>query len=255
MSAGVHFEVEGAIATITLDRPEARNAINLATAEAITAALDGVDSRNDIAVAIFAATGKVFCAGMDLKAFAATGERPITRARGGLGIVGNPPAKPLIAAVEGSALGGGFEIVLACDLVVASEDARFGLPEVKRGLVAAAGGVIRLPRKIPRNIALEMIFTGEPIAPQRAAELGLVNRVVKPGDALAAAHELAQAIAANAPLALKVAKLIADTSADWSMDDAFALQAPHTDFVRASNDAKEGARAFVEKRAPAWTGT
>jgi enoyl-CoA hydratase/carnithine racemase len=250
----VRLEVADGIALITLDRPEVRNAVDRATAEAISAALDEVDTRADIRVAVLTGTGTVFSAGMDLKAFSATGERPIVAGRGAFGIVERPPAKPLIAAVEGRALGGGFEIALACDLIVAGENAQFGLPEVKRGLVAAAGGVLRLPRRIPRTVAMELVLTGEPVSAARALALGLVNRVVAAGTAAEQARALAAAIAANAPLAVRTAKLLVDRSADWHADEAFARQAPHTDLVRSSLDAAEGARAFVEKRAPVWGG-
>jgi enoyl-CoA hydratase/carnithine racemase len=250
----VQFDVADAIATITLNRPGVRNAVDRPTAEAISAALDEMDARADVSVGVLAAAGAVFSAGMDLKAFSATGERPMTGTRGAFGIAERPPAKPLIAAVEGKALGGGFEIALACDLIVAAEDAQFGLPEVKRGLVAAAGGVLRLPRRIPRSIAMELILTGEPVGARRAFDLGLVNRVVPRGTAAAEARKLAAAIAVNAPLAVRAAKLLVEESADWPFAEAFARQAPHTDGVRSSADAAEGARAFVEKRAPVWKG-
>ncbi|MFF2847644.1 crotonase/enoyl-CoA hydratase family protein [Streptomyces sp. NPDC058001] len=255
MSAPVRMDVRDGIAVITLDRHEVRNAIDQPTAEAIAAALDELDDRPDIRVGVLTGTGAVFSAGMDLRAFSATGERPVSRTRGGFGIVEAPPAKPLIAAVEGKALGGGFEMVLACDLVVAADDAWFGLPEVRRGLVAAAGGALRLPRRIPRSVAMELVLTGEPVNAARALELGLVNRVVRPGAAVDEARTLAAVIAANAPLAVRTAKLLVGRSADWPAEEAFARQAPYTDAVRSSNDAAEGARAFVEKRAPEWTGT
>lgn len=253
MSTNVRFEAADGVATITLDRPQVRNAIDRPMAEALSAALDDFDAREDVIAGVLAATGSVFSAGMDLKAFNATGERPLT-ARGAFGIVERPPAKPLIAAVEGKALGGGFEIVLACDLIVASEYATFGLPEVKRGLVAAAGGVLRLPRRIPRAIAMELILTGEALPADRAVELGLVNRMVAPGTATDEARKLAASIAANAPLAVRTSKRLADESVDWPFEEAFSRQAPQTNLVRSSEDAAEGARAFVEKRAPAWTG-
>jgi enoyl-CoA hydratase/carnithine racemase len=182
----------------------------------------------------------------------ATGQRPITATRGAFGIVERPPAKPLIAAVEGAALGGGLEIALAADVIVAANNAKLGLPEVARGLVATAGGVIRLPNRIPRALALEMIMTGAPIAAERAAEIGLVNRVVAPGEALAEARKLAEVIAGNAPMAVRAAKAVATQSAQWRDGEAFALQRKYTDAVRDSADAKEGAAAFVEKRTPVW---
>jgi enoyl-CoA hydratase/carnithine racemase len=255
MSDAVRVDVHGGIATITLDRPEVRNAIDKPTADALAAALDEVDARADVTVVVITGAGGTFCAGMDLKAFNATKERPLHDVRGAFGIVRKPPVKPVIAAVEGNALGGGLEIALACDLIVATTSSKLGLPEVKRGLVAAAGGVIRLPRRIPRGVAMELILTGEAISAQRALELGLVNRVAADGEALAVAHELAVAIASNAPLAVRAAKRIADESADWVLEEAFDLQAPYTDEVRSSKDAAEGARAFVEKRAPQWSGS
>jgi len=254
MSDAVLLEVENGTATITLNRPEVRNAIDKPTADALAAALDEVDARADVTVAIITGTGSTFCAGMDLKAFSATRERPLHQVRGAFGIVRKPPAKPIIAAIEGNALGGGLEIALACDLIVATRSSRLGLPEVKRGLVAAAGGVVRLPRRIPRGIAMELILTGEPVSAERALELGLVNRLAEDGQALSVARELAAAIAANAPLAVRAAKRIADESADWELDEAFDLQAQYTDQVRSSSDAAEGAQAFVEKRLPQWTG-
>jgi enoyl-CoA hydratase/carnithine racemase len=255
MSDAVLLEVEDGTATITLNRPEVRNAIDKPTADALAAALDEVDERADVTVAIITGTGSTFCAGMDLKAFSATKERPLHEVRGAFGIVRKPPAKAIIAAIEGNALGGGLEIALACDLIVATRSSRLGLPEVKRGLVAAAGGVVRLPRRIPRGVAMELILTGEPVTAERALELGLVNRLAEDGQALSVARELAAAIAANAPLAVRAAKRIADESADWALDDAFDRQAAYTDEVRSSNDAAEGARAFVEKRVPQWTGS
>jgi enoyl-CoA hydratase/carnithine racemase len=255
MSDAVLLEVENGTATITLNRPEVRNAIDKPTADALAAALDEVDERPDVTVAIITGTGSTFCAGMDLKAFSATRERPLHEVRGAFGIVRKPPAKPIIAAIEGNALGGGLEIALACDLIVATRSSRLGLPEVKRGLVAAAGGVLRLPRRIPRGVAMELILTGEPVTAERALELGLVNRLAEDGQALSVARELAAAIAVNAPLAVRAAKRIADESADWELDEAFDRQAAYTDEVRSSKDAAEGARAFVEKRVPKWTGS
>lgn len=255
MSERVLLDVAAGIATITLNRPAARNAIDLGMAEEIAAALDHLDADPNILAGVLTASGPVFSAGMDLKAFAATGARPITDSRGAFGIAERPPTTPLIAAVEGTALGGGFEIALACDLIVASDHAQFGLPEVRRGLVATAGGVLRLPRRIPRNLAMQLVLTGEPIDAHTAHRWGLVNRVVPTGTAAKEAHALAAVIGGNAPLAVRTAKYLVDQSPDWPLDEAFARQAPYGDAVRSSRDAAEGARAFTEKRAPRWTGS
>lgn len=255
MSDSVLLDVRDGIAVVTLNRPQVRNAIDRPTAVAVAATLDEIDERADIAVAIITGAGSTFCAGMDLKAFSATKEKPIDDVRGAFGIVRKPPEKPIVAAIEGSALGGGLEIALACDLIVAGESSRLGLPEVKRGLVAAAGGVLRLPQRIPQGVALELILTGEPLTAEQGLTWGLVNRVAPDGAAVEVARELAASIAANAPLAVRAAKRIVRESADWPANEAFDRQTPHTDAVRASADAAEGARAFVEKRAPQWTGT
>jgi enoyl-CoA hydratase/carnithine racemase len=253
--AGVRIEIAEGVALITIDRPRVRNAIDRTTAKALSAALDELDGRDDVRVGVLTGVGDVFSAGMDLKALNATGERPIDERRGAFGIVTRPPDKPIIAAVEGPALGGGFEIALACDLIVAGQGATFGLPEVRRGMVPAAGGVLRLPRRIPQGLAKEMILTGSSIDAVQAQRYGLVNRVVPDGSAATAALALAQTIADNAPLAVRTAKLLADLSLDWPMAEAFDRQVPYTDVVRASNDAKEGAAAFVEKRKPRWSGS
>lgn len=250
----ISFTVVGEVAIVTINRHEVRNAIDLPTARAFEEAMDRIDTDVDIRAAVLSGSGGIFSAGMDLKAFSVTGERPLT-SRGAFGIVARPPVKPLIAAVEGRALGGGFEIALACDLIVAAENSEFGLPEVTRGLVAAAGGVLRLPRRIPRNVAMELVLTGAPMPALRAVQLGLVNQVVVPGTALQSAIALAAAISANAPLAVQTSKFLVDAAADWSADVAFTEQVPYTDKVRNSRDAQEGARAFVAKRTPQWTGT
>src|ERR1700677_1921589 len=204
-TADAIVERDGQVLTVTINRPDQRNGMTLPAGEIIAAAVDELDSDPELYVAIITGAGKSFCAGMDLKRFLA-GERPSIPGRGFGGITQRPPHKPLIAAVEGHALAGGFEMVLACDLVVAGQSATFGLPEVRRGLVARAGGLIRLPRRLPRAIALEMILTGESMAAERAATFGLVNRVVPDGQALAVAKELAGTIAANAPLAVAGSK-------------------------------------------------
>jgi enoyl-CoA hydratase/crotonobetainyl-CoA hydratase len=252
--SSIRVDVRDFVATITLDRPEVRNAIDLPTAMALESAIDEAERSDDVRVIVLAATGPVFSAGMDLKALTATGDRPITQRRGAFGIAARPPEKPTVAAVQGKALGGGLEIALTADVVIASQEAEFGLPEVKRGLIAAAGGVLRLPRRIPRNIALEMIMTGTPISADRAYDLGLVNRVVPPGQALDVAHELAREIALNAPLAVRMSKWIADNSVDWPADELFDRMQPKAQVIRDSKDAAEGAQAFVEKRQPVWTG-
>jgi enoyl-CoA hydratase/carnithine racemase len=249
----VLFNADDGVAVITINRPRVRNAIDLPTAEAISAALDELDRRDDLRAGVLTGAGGTFCAGMDLKALGETGQRPIVPVRGAFGIVEQPPAKPLIAAVEGHALGGGFEIALACDMIIASPDATFGLPEVKRGMVAAAGGLLRLPARIPQNVAMALVITGEPITAARAFELGLVNQLA-PLSPLTAAERLARLIAANAPLAVQTSKRVVAESRDWPQHEAFARQAPIVQAIRESEDASEGAKAFVEKRAPVWSG-
>jgi len=252
---GLHFSCDDdGIAVLTINRPARRNAIDLATAEAIADALDRVDADDAIRVAIITGTGGSFSAGMDLKALHETGKRPITERRGQFGICKRPPEKPLIAAVEGHALGGGCEIALASDIIIAAQDATFGLPEVKLGLAAAAGGAIRLPRRIPFGLALEHVLTGRPLPAVRAHELGLVNHLTPSGGALAAALELAAEIAANAPLGVRYSKQVMVQTQDVSIAEAFALQEPLMQAIRGSADAAEGAKAFVEKRAPVWQG-
>lgn len=248
-----HVERRGAVLVVTLDRPEVRNAIDTQTAWAVSDAMDELDRDPDLSVGIITGAGGTFCAGMDLKAFLA-GERPAVGSRGFAGLVEQPPGKPMIAAVEGGAVAGGFEIVLACDLVVAAENARFGLPEVRRGLVAAAGGLLRLPRRIPLAIAMQWSLTGELITAAEAARFGLVNSVVPAGTALGAALELAAAVAANGPLAVAATKRILTESRDWPAAEEFERQRQIAGPVRASADAREGAAAFREKRAPQWTG-
>jgi len=253
MSDEVLVERRGAVQVIVINRPQVRNALNLAVATGIRDAVDELDADDDLRAGVLTGAGGTFSAGMDLKAFLA-GERPSFPGRGLCGITQTPPAKPLIGAAEGWALAGGFELLLACDLVVAGASARFGLPEVKRSLVAAAGGALLLAQRIPRAVALEMLLTGDPIDAARAAAVGLVNRVVDEGRALETAVGLATAIAANGPLALTVTKQIAARGGDWPAaerwDQAAALSGP----VFSSQDAQEGARAFAEKRAPVWKG-
>jgi enoyl-CoA hydratase len=252
--SGLTVEERGRVLVLTMNRPEARNAMTLAMSEQIAAAMSTLDSRPDLTVAVITGAGGTFCAGMDLKRFAA-GERPVVPGFGFAGLVRRPPAKPLIAAVEGYALAGGFEIVLSCDLVVASREARFGLPEVRRGLTAAAGGLVRLQHRIPYHLAMELVLTGRMWPAPDAAAVHLVNRLTEPGDALREALALADEIAANAPLALTASKQVMVNSADWPLAEKFARQEEYVDPVRRSADAREGTLAFVEKRPPRWTGS
>lgn len=253
MSDEILARTEGHVLVLTLNRPQARNAVNMALARALAEALARYDADPGLRAAILTGAGSSFCAGMDLKAFA-HGERPWIPGLGFAGIAEKPPAKPLIAAVEGHAVAGGFEIALSCDLIVAAENARFGLPEVRRGLVAAAGGLMRLPRRLPYHLAMEMALTGDSMDAARAAAVGLVNRLVPAGQAITAALELARAIAGNAPLAVAASKRIVAESGTWPTESMFTRQAPVADPVVNSKDAQEGARAFAEKRAPVWRG-
>lgn len=248
----VRTEAADGVLTITIDRPEARNAVTGAVAEGIAAALDRLDAEDDLRIGILTGAGGTFCAGMDLKAFV-TGERPWVGDRGFAGITQRAADKPLIAAVEGFALAGGFEIALACDLIVAARDARFGIPEVKRGLVAAAGGLFRLPQRIPYHLAMELALTGDPIGAERAAEIGIVNRLVEPGTALDEARGLAGEIVRNAPLALSASKAVVQRAREWTEAEAWDKQGGLIGHVFGSDDAQEGARAFAEKREPQWT--
>jgi enoyl-CoA hydratase len=249
----VKTEVDGAMMVIAINRPQVRNAIDLATTEALAAALDELDARQDIAVGILTGSEGFFCAGMDLKAFA-RGERPVIKGRGFGGLTEAPPQKPLIAAVEGVAFGGGFELALACDLIVAASDSKFGLPEVKRGLLAAGGGLLRLPRRLPYHLAMELILTGAAFDAAQAQAWGLVSRVAPPGSALTQARELAAEIAANGPMAVRASKYLVTQSDEWTLKESFPNQREIVGQVMASDDAKEGAIAFAEKRAPVWTG-
>lgn len=238
---------------ITLNRPDARNAVNLALAEGIAAALDELDGEVALSVGVLTGAGKGFCAGMDLKAFV-TGERPWVGDRGFAGIVRRASAKPLIAAVEGFAVAGGLEVALACDLIVAARGAKLGIPEVKRSLVAAGGALLRLPRRVPYHLAMELALTGDPLLAERAAEVGLVNRLADPGAAVEVALQLAREIASGAPLALIASKRILQEQWDWHAADMWDAQSAISDPVFASEDAREGASAFAEKRPPVWRG-
>ena len=253
MSDDVLVDVADGIMTVTLNRPEAKNAANKALAEGVAAAMDELDSNDDIRVAILTGAGGTFCSGMDLKAFV-SGETPTVEGRGFGGLTEKPPAKPLIAAVEGYALAGGLELMISCDLIVAADSAKFGIPEVKRGLAAAAGGLVRLPRQIPSRLAMELALTGDFVSAERAAEMGLINRVVPAGTALEAARELAATICANGPLAVKISKQVVTESAEWSTQEMWENQQALVMPIFTSEDAIEGATAFAEKRAPNWKG-
>ncbi|NQX87581.1 MAG: crotonase/enoyl-CoA hydratase family protein [Halioglobus sp.] len=253
MSDEVLVDVADGIMIVTLNRPKAKNAANKALAEGVAAAMDELDRNDAIQVAILTGAGGTFCAGMDLKAFV-SGETPHIEGRGFAGLTEKGPRKPLIAAVEGYALAGGLELAISCDLIVTADNAKFGIPEAKRGLAAAAGGLIKLPRQIPPRIAMELALTGEFIDAARAAELGLVNRVVAAGTALDGARELAAKIVANGPLAVAVSKQVILESADWRADNMWKNQGKLVTPVFGSEDAIEGATAFAEKRAPNWKG-
>jgi enoyl-CoA hydratase len=253
MAEPVLTEVTDGVAVITINRPEARNAVNGAVARGIAVAVDELDGRADVRVFVLTGAGGTFSAGMDLKGFLA-GDAPVVDGRGFAGIVERPPAKPVIAAVEGYALAGGFELALACDLIVAGDTAKFGLPEVRRGLVAGAGGLLRLPRRIPYHLAMEIALTGEHFPAQRLAEAGLVSQLAPAGEALAAASQLAQRIARGAPLAIAATKRVIVAQGDWNSGEAFARQSEVISPVFTSADAMEGAMAFAEKRPPAWRG-
>jgi enoyl-CoA hydratase len=241
------------ILLITINRPDQRNAVNAAVATGIAAALDELDADAALTLGVLTGAGKGFCAGMDLKAFV-TGERPWAGDRGFAGIAQRSAEKPLIAAIEGFAVAGGLEVALACDLIVAARGAKLGVPEVKRSLVAAGGALLRLPRVLPRTVAMELALTGDPITAERGYELGMVNRLAERGQAVQTALELAEQIAANGPLALAATKRILTESVDWPDAEFFSRQAEITGPVMASEDAREGATAFAEKRAPVWRG-
>ena len=253
MSELIKVEVVDGIQIITVNRPEAKNAINLETAQAMAAALEQLDSRDDVRIGILTGAGGTFSSGMDLKAFAQSGQRPLIPGRGFAGLNERPPRKPLIAG-QGVAFHGGCEMALAADLIVAASNAKFGLPEVKRGLVAGWGGMLRLPRRLPYHIAMEVILTGDMLSAERAHGYGLVNRLTEPGKALEGALELARVIVENGPLAVQTAKSIVAQATDWDQDGMFDRQRPLIAHIFTSADAKEGATAFAEKRKPVWQG-
>lgn len=252
----VLFEVTGQVATVLLNRPQSRNAINGDVTRAMRWIVDEIDRSASIAVAVLgSSTPGMFCAGADLAEIARGGGADLVDPRNGFaGFVRAPRGKPWIAAVDGPAMGGGFELALSCDLIVASDQALFGLPEVKRGLIAMAGGAIRLPQLLPRALAIEALMTGDPITPETAHAHGLINQIVTKDDAIPAAMSLARRIARNAPLALRESLALARAASSldegmlWAASDAAMLR------VASSADAREGPLAFMEKREPNWTG-
>lgn len=251
----VRYETRGPIAVLTIDRPAARNAIDGEVAKGMEAAIDQLEADDAVWLGVLTGNGTVFCAGADLKAISAGRGSELRTARGGFGgLVQRERTKPLIAAVEGPALAGGCELALACDLIVASRASSFGLPEVKRSLLAAAGGLFRLPRRLPLNVAMELALTGDPIAAERAYGFGLVNVLAEPGQALDAALALAGRIAENGPLAVRETREIVRRAT--AIDDAALWQASFDAFARLSKteDFAEGPRAFIEKRKPVYKG-
>ena len=253
-AAPIRWERRGHILLITIDRPGVRNAFNREMALAMNAALDEADADPEIFLVIITGAGGVFSAGADLKAAAASGGSGALTERGHFGICARPPAKPVIAAIEGYALGGGFEIVLACDLIVAAENAEMGLPEVKRNLAPMGGGLFRLARRIPYHLAMEVTLTGARYPARFFHDLGLVNRLAPPGCALEAALGLAEELLQNGPTALAAAAVILRESLDWTAEEAWARQRPLAARALRSEDRAEGVRAFLERRPPNWTG-
>jgi enoyl-CoA hydratase len=246
-------ERRGGVLVITINRPQVRNAVNLAVAEQMGAALDALDADAELSVGVVTGAGGFFCAGMDLGAFV-EGGRPWAGDRGFAGIAQRAARKPLIAAVEGFALAGGLEIALACDIIVAAQGAKMGIPEVKRSLTAAGGALLRLPKRMPYHVVMELALTGDMWPAERFHEHGVVNRLTEPGGALDEAVTLAEAIALNAPLSLVASKQIIEQQFDWSLEEMWDRQSAIADPVFDSEDAKEGATAFKEKRAPVWQG-
>jgi enoyl-CoA hydratase len=252
-SEPVLTERRGSVLLITLNRPEVRNAVNAALAAGVAVALDELDEDDALSVGVVTGAGGFFCAGMDLGAFV-RGESPWFGDRGFAGIAQRASRKPLIAAIERFAVAGGMEIALACDLIVAAKGAKMGIPEAKRSIVASGGALLRLPRRMPYHVVMELALTGDPLPAERFHELGVVNRLSEPGGAVEAALELAAALTKNGPIALAASKRILQEQFDWSTDEMWERQGEIAGPVMASDDAKEGASAFKEKRDPVWRG-
>ena len=247
-------ERRGNVLLITLNRPEVRNAVNAAVAEGVAVGLDQLDQDDSLSVGVLTGAGGFFCAGMDLGAFV-KGESPWFGDRGFAGIAQRASTKPLIAAIERFAVAGGMEIALACDLIVAANDAKLGIPEVKRSIVASGGALLRLPRRMPYHVVMELALTGDPMPAERFYELGVVNRLAEPGSSVDVALGLAADLAKNGPLALAASKRILQEQFDWSSEEMWERQREIAGPVMASADAREGASAFKEKRDPVWTGS
>ncbi len=253
--ATIEYATEGHRAVITINRPEARNAVNAAVASGIEEAVDRLEADDSLWVGILTGVPPVFCAGADLKEINAGRLTSLSTPRGGFGgITRRKRTKPILAAVDGPALAGGTEIALACDLIVASANASFGIPEVKRSLVAAAGGLFRLPRNLPFNVAMELALTGDPIDAARAHHFGLVNVLCEPGQALEKARELAARVEANAPVAVRASRHAVTAAITDDEDAGWRLSAEAMARAMGSQDSKEGLMAFIEKRPPQWTG-
>ncbi|MEM7409722.1 MAG: crotonase/enoyl-CoA hydratase family protein [Myxococcota bacterium] len=249
MSDAVLTEVRGRVLLITLNRPDAMNAVNTALAEGLNAAVEKLDSDPGLTAGVLTGAGRGFCSGMDLKAFAKEGPP-----KGFNTFLEQGSKKPLIAAIEGFALAGGLEVALTCDLLVAAKGVRLGIPEVNVGLFAAGGGLMRLPRRVPYGVAMEMAITSDPIPAEKAFEYGLVSRLAEPGKAVDEALALAERVAQNAPLAVAASKQLVRESMGVTEEEFWKLQAPALAQVFTSEDAKEGPKAFAEKRPPNWAG-